>query len=157
MYQELAGHISYKMSCTPRLRLMFGSEGRYPAGMMRTGPLFPGGIQAIALVLLRLGCAAALLFSVCYGRELAPPLLAYAGAITAGILLVGALTTFAATSAALLIAGVTFISGDPAPWAATLTCIALALLGPGAWSIDALRFGRKVIRIRIADAGGLRN
>jgi len=74
--------------------------------------------------------------------------------IGAGILLlIGLWTPVAGTLAAIIKVSIAFSrffshSGDP--WIAIIQAVlgaALAMLGPGAWSIDALLFGRKRIDI----------
>jgi uncharacterized membrane protein YphA (DoxX/SURF4 family) len=68
---------------------------------------------------------------------------------TAMLLLVGLWTPVAGVLMAVAELGLTF-SHPVDPWRHILLGalgIALAMLGPGAWSVDAHRFGRKRIRI----------
>jgi hypothetical protein len=110
--------------------------------------MFPSGLPGIALLILRTSVAmTVLLRGYTQRQELAAWLLA-CFLLLAITLIAGFLTPILA----LLAAAVQFIG----PWAATmstsgllvvsiLNAVALALLGPGAYSIDAARFGRRVV------------
>ena len=66
--------------------------------------------------------------------------------ITSGLLLCAGLWTPVAGGALSIVALWSVFSGTGDPWAQILLAsvgIALAMLGPGAWSIDARLFGRK--------------
>jgi hypothetical protein len=111
--------------------------------------MFPAGPPGIALLLLRL-CVAALLFIDQAGRLSwpAPVGLAIAGVLAAAAVAVGFLTPIFALVCGLL---ALLISTSLAQFAVpllifnVLLAIAAALLGPGAYSIDALMFGRRVV------------
>ena len=123
--------------------------------MQRLFSTFADGWPGVGLLLLRLLTSAALIhFGIANLRE-APPLptavLQIIG-IGAGILLlVGLWTPVAGALAAIVQVCIAFLryfshSGDP--WIAILQAVlsaVLAMVGPGAWSIDARVFGRKRI------------
>ena len=74
----------------------------------------------------------------------------YASVVLALLVIAGLWTPIAATLAFIVAMWHAF-SGQQDLWACTLIAslgAALALLGPGAWSIDARRFGWKQIEIR---------
>lgn len=122
---------------------------------------YPDGAAGAALLLMRLSSAV-----------IAWPALArvapttggwWLAAAVAGILVLALLTGLGTRAAALLLAG-TLIAGLFAArgevalllCAAAGSATALALLGPGAWSIDAHRYGHRVIRLepRSPERGG---
>ena len=123
--------------------------------MQRLFSGFADGWPGIGLLLLRLLTAVALVyFGIANLREIPP--LATAGlqiiGIGAGILLlVGLWTPVAGALAAIVKVSIAFSgyfshSGDP--WIPILQAVlsaVLAMVGPGAWSIDARLFGRKRI------------
>jgi putative oxidoreductase len=110
--------------------------------LQRLFSTFAGGWPGIGLLLQRLLTATALLY---YGfPHLGPqltPILPQMIAASAGIpLLVGLWTPMAGTLVAIVEVWIAFISIMLATLGATL-----AMIGPGAWSIDARLFGRKHI------------
>jgi uncharacterized membrane protein YphA (DoxX/SURF4 family) len=110
--------------------------------------MFPSGLPGIALLILRTSVAmTVLLHGYTQRQELAASLLA-CFLLLAITLIAGFLTPVLALFAMV----VQFVG----PWAATsstsallvvsiLNALALALLGPGAYSFDAVRFGRRVV------------
>ena len=116
--------------------------------------MFPLGLPGAALLLLRVSVALTVLIpGYVRAEELAPWLLA-ASWLLAVLLVLGLLTPVLAVIALIvqlvslpgltgLVAGVVGVS--------TLNALALALLGPGAYSIDAVRFGRRVVDLPSAD------
>jgi hypothetical protein len=110
--------------------------------------MFPTGLPGLALVLLRFSVALALLGESFNYR---PPLNGWiqATAIAAAVILfAGAWTPI------LAVAGLVFhaviwcnfgFGGATAASIVTLDAVALALLGPGAYSLDSYRFGRRVV------------
>jgi uncharacterized membrane protein YphA (DoxX/SURF4 family) len=116
---------------------------------------FADGWPGIGLLLLRLLAGVALIhFGIADLRE-APPLatvVLQSIGVGAGILLlVGLWTPVAgglATIAKVLIAFSRYFSHSGDPWIPIIQAVlgaALAMVGPGAWSIDARLFGRKRI------------
>jgi uncharacterized membrane protein YphA (DoxX/SURF4 family) len=119
---------------------------------------FPNGTAGIGLLLLRLlsgGCLADQSQRVLCGLFATPESkggtlgeIAAASVLVASILiLVGLWTSIAASvapAAALTVAGLGFVHSDTLLWAAL--SIVIALLGPGALSLDARLFGWQQIR-----------
>jgi len=108
---------------------------------------FPSGSWGFALLLLRLSaaCAAALIFPVDPG--VSSTLHALCLLFAAG-LLVGIATPLCAIGSILLLLGCGVAHWSiwhALAWGGVL--VALALLGGGAWSLDARLFGKRVIRI----------
>ena len=117
--------------------------------------MFPTGQAGIALLFLRASVAATLLFGVLLVPYTLP--LKVAGALIALVLLVGAATSVCA--ALCCIAELAFMLNSNGSAAicsglAALISLALALLGPGAYSVDARAFGRRRIVFTRHGAGG---
>ena len=112
--------------------------------------MFPPGLPGVALLLLRLSVATALLLDG-YAHRGALPGWVHAAAILISLVVsVGYLTPIAAAAALALHVIVWFALGagaDAAGVAAVLAldALALALLGPGAYSVDSRRFGRRLV------------
>jgi putative oxidoreductase len=116
---------------------------------------FADGWPGAGLLLLRLLTGGALIhFGISSIREGPAPLtvaLQAIGIATAVLLLVGMLTPVSgmlAAAAKVWIAVSRFSSDSGDPWvtlAQAILAAVLAMIGPGAWSIDARRFGRKHI------------
>jgi putative oxidoreductase len=116
---------------------------------------FANGWPGAGILLLRLLTGAALIAFGIGGIREGPPLLTVAlqiiGMAAAILLLAGLFTPLAGALAAIAkmwIAMSRFSSHSGDPWVALAQAIlaaALAMIGPGAWSIDARRFGRKRI------------
>ena len=116
---------------------------------------FADGWPGVGLLLLRLLTGTTLIYSGIGSLvEGEPPLMAAAQVvgIAAGIfLLIGFFTPIAGALAAIAKVSVAvwrFTSNSGEPWMAVTQAILAAVLlmiGPGAWSIDARRFGRKHI------------
>ena len=126
--------------------------------MQRLFSTFADGWPGVGLLLLRLLTGATLIFSGISGvREGSPPLFVALETVgmAAGIaLLVGSFTPVAGMLAAFVEAWIAiwrFSSHSGEPWMAltyAILAVVLAMVGPGAWSIDARRFGRKHIDLR---------
>jgi hypothetical protein len=123
-------------------------DKRSLTGVQRLFSMFPSGLPGIALLLLRLSVAFTVLLHG-YARREVLAVAALAGfLLLAMALIVGFLTPIVT----LLVMAVQFAG----PWGLGMTntgfvtvsilnALALALLGPGAYSFDALRFGRRVV------------
>jgi uncharacterized membrane protein YphA (DoxX/SURF4 family) len=110
--------------------------------------MFPTGLPGLALLLLRASVAIALVLEG-YGHRHGLPLWIQAAAILISIALsLGYLTPIVALTGfafhCLMWVGLHDASAGVAIVIA-LDAIALALLGPGAYSADAYRFGRRVV------------
>jgi uncharacterized membrane protein YphA (DoxX/SURF4 family) len=123
--------------------------------LQRLFSTFADGWPGIGLLLLRLLTAVALIHFGIVGVRESPPLGAVVLQIIgigAGILLlIGLWTPVAGALVAIIklwIALSRYFSHSGDPWIAILVAVlgaVLAMLGPGAWSIDARLFGRKRI------------
>jgi putative oxidoreductase len=123
--------------------------------LQRLFSTFASGWPGVGLLLLRVLTAAALIHFGIVNLLEAPPLttavVQVIGAITGILLLIGLWTPVAGTLAAVVKLWIAFSryfshSGDP--WVSVILAVlgaALAMIGPGAWSIDARLFGRKHI------------
>jgi hypothetical protein len=126
------------------------SSALYPFEMRRLITMFPAGIPGIALVLLRIGVAATL-WEPWLGAASAPlGLRVFPLCLLSVLLLIGLATPLASSVAVLVLlisldhAGMhAVISGGAAIHA--VFAASLALIGPGAFSLDARLFGRRVL------------
>ena len=123
--------------------------------------MFPTGSPGVGLVVLRVAVALPLVVHAasCLAGEpsLGSATVAAAGALTAALLVIGLVTPFAGAAAAVL--GIGLATGwlpAPTPHAFEVrltaalvvsAATAIALLGPGAFSLDAALFGRREIPI----------
>jgi uncharacterized membrane protein YphA (DoxX/SURF4 family) len=114
---------------------------------------FAPGAPGLGLLLLRLAAGSALIcrcVSALAAGGSRPPAWLHGLGVLLGVLLVGGLWT---PVAAVLVVGATIFAmlshSDPRPPLGWIGLIAacLALLGPGAWSIDAWLYGWKEIKI----------
>lgn len=114
--------------------------------------MFPQGLPGAGLLVLRLSLAPAVAAAILL---LAAPAWVEAGVLAlASAILFGVYTQPAALAGAALCVVVTFSVDGGLGWAAVvigLNLIALAMIGPGAYSIDARLFGRKVIKLGRSD------
>lgn len=102
----------------------------------------------MGLVFLRVSVAVALLAEGYCHRQSLPGWLQGATVLISIPLFAGFLTPIAAALGLLLHGAIWFRFGASSPAAANivpLDVVALALLGPGGYSVDALRFGRRVV------------
>jgi putative oxidoreductase len=123
--------------------------------MQRLFSTFPGAWPGFALLLLRCAAAATLIEHTHYGQwvSLEPGVLLMHGLtlITATLLISGLWTPAAGLAQALLQLYSNFRGAAAADlnhmlWATVGLCV--AMLGPGAWSVDSRLFGRRRIEVR---------
>lgn len=118
--------------------------------MQRLFSTFPNSWPGAGLLILR-GAAVYALFGVDLASsgfgDFATMLLHLVVLGIAGLLILGLGTPFAAVGAAVIQVGVLVLDRrfDSSVVVATALGLALAMLGPGAWSLDAMVFGRKRI------------
>lgn len=118
--------------------------------MQKLFSMFPAGAPGIGLLLLRMAMGLQMLvYSGCCEASRMPAWLATLVLVWMGLILLGVLTpamvVFWIPSAGFLV-----FSGNLALMPAVtsgFSALALALLGPGAYSVDARLFGRRVIRL----------
>jgi hypothetical protein len=116
--------------------------------MQRLFSMFPTGLPGLALLFLRASVAFAVVVQSYSHGQITSAWLKVAAVLIAGALSVGYLTPIAA--AAAIVYEVTIWSGLAGVDSAqaiivSLDSVALALLGPGAYSIDSYLFGRRVV------------
>lgn len=110
--------------------------------------MFPPGLPGIGLLLLRISVAVALLADAyCHHEEL-PLSVKCAAVLLSGTVMAGVLTPIVAVLG-LLVHGFIWhrvgLGTAPAALAVCLDLTALFLLGPGGYSVDAVRFGRQLV------------
>jgi putative oxidoreductase len=114
-------------------------------------PGHPAGAAGVALLLLRFG-AALMIAGACYyaGRSSLDTLVLIASGLAILLLLLGLGTRAVALTCAVIALGMGAIESDWRIVAIAVqgfNLIAIALLGAGAYSIDAYLFGRRVIKL----------
>jgi hypothetical protein len=110
--------------------------------------MFPRGLPGVALLLLRLSAALALLIHCHLNRSELPLWLQLAAILVVLAICIGFLTPVVAGSSLLFHVTVWWAIGSiglVALIVVSLDALALALLGPGAYSVDGYRFGRRVL------------
>src|SRR5215467_15821195 len=121
----------------------------YPADMLRHFTMFPAGITGLALVLLRLSVTASLWQPILDGALAPSALRMFALSLISVLLLIGLATPLCgAVAIAALLTGL-----DPCLHATIcadsvirgISALSLTLIGPGAFSVDARLFGRRVL------------
>ena len=124
--------------------------------LQRLFSTFPAGLPGLALLLLRVSVAAAAFQNSCGYDSHRSPWVLFGMALLALALCTGFLTPIVALLAVgaqlMKISGV-FHSGAPCV-VTILVTLALAMLGPGAYSIDARRFGRRILVLPPRDSPG---
>jgi uncharacterized membrane protein YphA (DoxX/SURF4 family) len=121
--------------------------------MRRLLSTFAGGMPSLGLLLLRMvaGAALVLRFVQLHNRASVPTTTPHVIAAGLGLLLLFGSWTAVAGVLMAIIESVIAFSHNGDPWVGVLLAslgVALALLGPGTWSVDARRFGWKRIEIR---------
>lgn len=121
--------------------------------MRRLFSTFAGGLPGAGLLVLRLAAAVVLTASSLGAFGVGPMLVPVAGRVlqlALAVLLLAGLWTPVAGPIVALLEFVRLVARDGDPWADLLLAalgLALALVGPGAWSIDARLFGWRRIRL----------
>ncbi|MBV8139282.1 MAG: hypothetical protein JO121_27180 [Deltaproteobacteria bacterium] len=115
--------------------------------MQRLFSMFPAGWPGIGLLSLRSSVAIALLAEIYGHRQGLPGWIQGAAILLSLTLLAGYLTPIFAATGLLLHGLIWFKSGGSSAAVAivSLDMLAIALLGPGAYSVDAYLFGRRVV------------
>jgi|SRR5215475_3267170 len=119
--------------------------------MQRLFSMFPQGGPGVALLLLRISVAAILVLSAVNRLSNFSHLLAGAAVLVGVLLVIGLFTPVSSLATVVLSLTNLLIDGHPSNSViivvatAILESIALALLGPGAYSLDAKLFGRRVM------------
>jgi uncharacterized membrane protein YphA (DoxX/SURF4 family) len=112
--------------------------------------MFPPGAPGVGLLLLRISVAATFVLSVTQSTRVSAVHVLFVGALLISIsLAIGFLTPYLS----FVICALALLNVYGPDWrtdSLTLTCLvlnplALALLGPGAYSLDARLFGRRVV------------
>ena len=129
-----------------RLRVVAVRRGHYTQDVQRLFSMFPQGGPGLALLLLRISVAAIFLISLAswFGVSSAP--LIFGGASLIFIsLVIGFLTPYLSLVAcAVAVANLLFGTRELVCVIPILDALALGLLGPGAYSVDARLFGLRV-------------
>ncbi len=117
--------------------------------MQRLFSMFPGGRPGWALVVLRLAVMGSLWLDTTghFAVPSAAVVRVALGALSI-LLFLGLLTPFASVGSAvpnLTVAASSGVNGLGAPWLYVLMSVVLMLLGPGAYSMDARCFGRRIV------------
>ena len=107
--------------------------------LRRLFPEFLTGLPALGLLLLRLALTAGVL-----AQNPSAPIVERGAAL---LVLLGLVTPLCSASVALLELRHSLLDSARAPACLATIAVALALVGPGAWSIDARLFGWREIRI----------
>jgi hypothetical protein len=132
--------------------------GEYSWCVLRLFSMFPTGAPGIALLLLRISLAAAVLDGGPSCLGLRPPnLVCLALASLSVLLCLGLLTPIVSMIAFSIELAVFFLAGAGEWRFFVLVCatgVALAMLGPGAYSVDAKLFGRHEVVFSPSDRSG---
>jgi hypothetical protein len=118
--------------------------------VQRLFSMFPSGAPGLALLLLRLSVASSLLFEDYAHRSTLPGWCHMVVILISLVVSVGYLTPIVAAAALVCHALLWFVVGAgsgaaPLTVIFALDALALALLGPGSYSLDSRRFGRRLV------------
>ena len=113
--------------------------------------MFPHGWPGIGLAMLRISVAVPILLSAYDTRAELPQWALIIHVLLPAILSAGFLTPIVAVLAplVLLVGPTSALTGSQGICTTILNALALAVLGPGAYSIDACRFGRRTIELPV--------
>jgi uncharacterized membrane protein YphA (DoxX/SURF4 family) len=121
--------------------------------LQRLFSTFPNGLPGLGLLLQRLTTGTALVqLAMIHLRSQAglATMLPQVICLAAGLLLLLGLWTPIAGAVIAILQLWALVCGDPDPWIRVLLAMlgaTVALIGPGAWSVDARLFGRKQISV----------
>lgn len=134
----------------PKTGVLAGRATSYAAVMESLVSIYPGGAAAGALLLLRISLAGQLLF-LKFATEVALPDWSSPIAV---LVAVGIMAGICARACAVALslgaaAGFLVLAAPLGPMIgfSAVASVALVVLGPGAWSVDARLFGRRVISL----------
>lgn len=151
--------IPLKSECpAPRAGVLLALGRAYAEVMQRLFSMFPVGLPGMGLACLRLTAA----FSLCLAAQSTHarfPLAAWLLEVFCFLLIIGLATPVLAACCAVAGAYALLRSGGVAWPCACIgipAAIALALLGPGAYSVDARLFGRKSVVLNDPDTSARR-
>jgi hypothetical protein len=116
--------------------------------VQRLFSMFPTGLPGVALLLLRASAAVALLTEIYLNQQHLAVWIQASAVLISLVLSAGYLTPIVVIMGLLLHGVIWAGSGvESTVWAAVVSLdgIALALLGPGAYSVDSYLFGRRVV------------
>jgi uncharacterized membrane protein YphA (DoxX/SURF4 family) len=108
---------------------------------------FPRGAPGLGLLLLRAVLGIYTILQGAASLSVAAPWFGTLAIVSGAFLLLGLFTPFAAGIVGMGAVGIAFFQAKWTLWPAVLLAAAIALLGPGAFSIDARLFGRREIVI----------
>ena len=119
--------------------------------MQRLFSTFPNSWPGLGLLILRFSLASSCIAIEMQPSEAGPLVSLFHGAAIAcgSLLLAGLWTPIVALILAVLLlwSGISRRPADALPFILTAIALSTAMLGPGAWSLDALIFGRKRIDV----------
>jgi uncharacterized membrane protein YphA (DoxX/SURF4 family) len=113
--------------------------------------MFPARMAGAALLVMRLSVGVPLVVHVAAYQALTPPFWAVSGAVLVAIFLcLGLLTPYCAALNCLIELGILIFNGGESGFPLVIAAVnsgVLAVLGPGAYSVDARFFGRRILTV----------